>query len=311
MTYSLGIDLGGTFTKAALVTEDGRVLLFEKLATAAHRSPEAVFAELRAHLESIAPSWPPPGACGIGVPGTVEYRSGHLGLSGPLGWRDTDLADVASAALGCEAFVDIDVNAGALADLYFGCARESSEMLYISWGTGIGAGFVVGRRLYHSRGGAMGNFGHMPADPSSSRLCYCGAHGCLEIEAGGKAMTDQMLKRLAAGEPSILQGGEITPERLAWAAGRGDVPASEILNRSAALMARALAGVLAFLNPDTVVFAGGVSQCFSTILEVFHGELRRHTPTFSLPKTRILQTSFGETAGAVGAAMLPADRRSP
>jgi glucokinase len=311
MTYSLGIDLGGTFTKAALVAPDGRVLAFEKLPTAAHRSPEAVFAELRAHLEPTAAPWPPPGGCGIGVPGTVDYRSGRLGLSGPLGWRDTDLAALASAALGCRVFVDIDVNAGALADLYFGCARQSSEMLYISWGTGIGAGFIVGRRLYHSRGGAMGNFGHMPADPSSSRVCYCGARGCLEIEAGGKAMTDQVRERLATGEPSILRGSDITPERLSWAAGRGDRPAVDVLNRSAVLMARALAGILAFLNPDTVVFAGGVTQCFSTILEVFDAELRRNTPTFSMATTRILQSSFGESAGAVGAALLPADRRKP
>ncbi|MFB3924395.1 MAG: ROK family protein [Terriglobia bacterium] len=310
MTYSLGVDLGGTFTKAALVASDGQVLAFEKFATAAQRSPESVFTELRTRLRAIAPSWPPPGGCGIGVPGTVDYRSGWLGFSGPLGWHDVNLAAVASGALGCEAFVDIDVNAGALADLYFGCAKQSSEMLYISWGTGIGAGFVVGRRLYHSRGGAMGNFGHMPADPTSSRLCYCGARGCLEIEAGGKAMADKVRERLAAGESSILRGGDITPERLSWAANRGDTLSLEILGRSAVLMARALAGVLAFLNPDTVVFAGGVSPCLSIIREPFEGELFERTPTFSLPKTRILQSSFGDTAGAVGAAMLPMDRMS-
>jgi glucokinase len=271
---------------------------------------------MRGELEKMARAagvpYPPPHGCGIGVPGTVDYQNGRLGESGPLGWRSVELGAVASAALGCEVFVDIDVNAGALADLYFGRAREASEVLYVSWGTGIGAALVVARRLYHSRGGAMGNFGHMPADHSSARLCYCGCHGCLEIEAGGKAMADRVLERLVAGEASLLRQWQdrITPERIAWAASEGDPLAREILDRSAVLMAWALAGVLAFLNPDMVVFGGGVSRCFPVIQKVFDRELSRRTPSFSLPLTRIALSSFRENAGVIGAATLPRDRIS-
>ena len=75
-------------------------------------------------------------------------------------------------------------------------------------------------------------------------------------------------------------------------------------------MARTLAGVLSFLNPDTVVFGGGVSRCLPLIQESFDRELRLRAPSFSLPLTRILQSTFGENAGTVGAAMLPADRMS-
>jgi glucokinase len=222
------------------------------------------------------------------------------------------LGAIASTALGCGTCVDIDVNAGALADLNFGCAREASDLLYVSWGTGIGAAFVVGRKLYHSRGGAMGNFGHMPADHSSARLCYCGCHGCLEIEAGGKAMANRVQERMMAGEASLLREWQdkITPERIAWAAGEDDPLAKEILCRSAVLMAGALAGVLAFLNPDMVVFGGGVSRCFPVIQKVFDRELSRRTPSFSLPLTRIALSSFRENAGVIGAATLPRDRIS-
>jgi glucokinase len=315
--YSAGIDLGGTFTKIALVASDGTILAQGRLPTVAHRSPAEAFAEVRIELEKMARAtsvpYPPPGGCGIGAPGTVDYQSGRLGESGPLGWRNVELGAFASAALGCEPFVDIDVNAGALADLYFGCAREASEILYVSWGTGIGAALVVARKLYHSRGGAMGNFGHMPADPSSTRLCYCGCHGCLEIEAGGKAMADRARERLLTGEGSLLSQcqGKIAPERIAWAAGEGDPLAKEILDRSAVLMAWALAGVISFLNPEMVVFGGGVSHCFPVIQQVFDRELFRRTPSFSLPLTRITLSSFRENAGVVGAAMLPRDRMSP
>lgn len=312
--YSVGVDLGGTFTKAALLAADGTILAHKRLATVAGRPPEEMLAEMRIELENMARSagvrYPPPDGCGIGVPGTIDYQTGRLGQSGPLGWTDVELGALASAALSCEVFVDIDVNAGALADLYLGCARKASDVLYISWGTGIGAALVVSRKLYHSRGGAMGNFGHMPADSSSTRACYCGCHGCLEIEAGGKAMTDLVLGRLSSGVASLLRecSDGITPERIAWAAGLSDPLAKEVLDRSAILMARAVAGIISFLNPDMVVFGGGVSQCFPTIQKILDQELRRRSPSFSLPLTQIVVSTFRENAGVIGAAMLPGDR---
>jgi len=312
--YSVGLDLGGTWTKAALVAPDGRMLAHRRTPTAAGREPEAVFASLREELEAMAREagllYPPPLGCGLGVPGVVEASRGWLRLSGPLGWRDVDLAAVASRALGCDVAADNDVNAGALADLWFGEGQGSQDMLYITWGTGIGAAFVVGRTLYHSRGAAMGNFGHMPADPSSSRLCYCGCTGCLEIEAGGKAMVEQVGERLAGGEPSILTGSPepLTPECIATAALSGDALARRVLDRCTVLMARALAGVLAFLNPDTVVFGGGVSRCFPLVQQTFDRELRLRTPSFSLPLTRVLQSRFGDSAGVVGASLLPKNK---
>ena len=312
--YSIGLDLGGTLSKVALVASDGRMLAHRRLPTAAGRAPAAVFAGLRNELEAMAREaglpYPPPQGCGVGVPGVVEPNSGWLRLSGPLGWRDVDLAVLASQALACEVVADNDVNAGALADLWFGEARDSRDMLYVAWGTGIGAAFVVGRTLYHSRGAAMGNFGHMPADPSSHRLCYCGCRGCLEIEAGGKAMVDQVGERLAGGESSTLAESRepVTPERIAGAAAAGDPLARSVLDRSALLMARALAGVLAFLNPDTVVFSGGVSRCFPLVQKTFDRELRLRTPSFSLPLTRVVQSRFGDSAGVVGASLLPKNK---
>jgi len=313
--YSVGVDLGGTLTKLALVSDDGRILAHRREATLRNHSPQSTFSALRRLLESMTREcglpYPPPGGCGVGVPGVVDASRGWLRLSGPLGWEETDLAAVVSAELDCDVALDNDVNAGALADLFFGEAMEANDIIYIGWGTGIGAALVVNRSLYHTRGGAMGNFGHMPADPASERLCYCGCRGCLEIEAGGAAMVDKVRQQLEVGESSILAGDPrpISPERIAAAAAAGDLLSQQVLHRSAVLMARALAGVLAFLNPDTVVFGGGVSKCFPVICELFQAELRRRTPGFSLRLTRVVQSRFGENSGVVGAALLPKSRR--
>ncbi len=312
--YSVGIDLGGTFVKVALVSDEGHVLGFRRVPTTKGRPPKEMLLELRRLVEDMAREaalpYPPPGGVGIGIPAVVDHQTGQVSLSGPLGWRDVPLGELARDAFGCPTAVDDDVAAGALADLYYGRARQASDVLYVSWGTGIGAGLVISRRLYHSRGGAMYELGHMPADPASDRLCYCGCKGCLEIEAGGRAMVEQARERLRAGEASTLAGvNEITPESICQATAQNDPLARAILDRSAVLLARVLAGALALLNPDMVVFGGGVSRCFPVIQEVFDRELALRAPSFSLSATTIVQSSFLDRAGVVGAALLPLEQR--
>jgi glucokinase len=308
--YSAGIDLGGTHTKIALVSEKGDILAFGKLPGALGRPPEAALAEARDGLKRISQEiglgYPPPNGCGIGTPGIVDHKKGWLAFSGHHGWRNVDLGHMGGMVLGCKVSVDMDVNAGVLADLHLGCARESSDVLYVAWGTGIGSAVVVSRKVYHSAGGAMCNFGHILADPSSERLCYCGCRGCLEVEAGGKGMSDEVTRQLASGADSILrqQPFPIPPERIAWAAELRDPLAVGMLRRAAILMARALAGALAILNPDTAIIAGGVSRCWPIIQDTFESELRLRTPKFLLDLTRIVLSDFQENAGAVGAALL-------
>lgn len=309
-SYSAGIDLGGTRTKIALVSERNDILAFRKLPGAAGRPPEVALTEVRGALEKVAAecglAYPPPRGCGIGTPGVVDHKKGWLSFSGPHGWRDVDLGGMARNALGCEVSVDMDVNAGVLAELQFGCARESSDVLYVSWGTGIGAALAVSRRVYHSRGGATCNLGHTLADPYSHRLCYCGCHGCLEIEAGARGLSEEAAEHLAAGANSMLRGQPlpVTPEQIAWAAEQHDPLAAGMLRRAAILMARAIAAALALLNPDTAIIAGGVSRCWPVIQDAFECELRLRLPKFLLDLTRVVVSDFPEDAGALGAALL-------
>jgi glucokinase len=308
--HGAGIDIGGTFTKVALVAADGSIIKSGKVDTVAKAGAEGTFAALRPVLEEMSAAaglpYPPPAGCGVGLPGTVDYRTGWLTDSGPLRWVGVPLREVAEKALGCRAVVDTDANAGALADLYWGCAREAWDMIYVTWGTGIGAGLIFDRQPYHAHGGAVCNLGHAPADLSSPRLCYCGCAGCLEIEAGGRALVQQARERLERGEESIIQadGEEITPERIARAAELGDKVAREILDRAGMLMARVLAGVMPVLTPDTIVFGGGVSACFPLARASFDREFEIRVPEWLRRSTRIAPSSFGGNAGVLGAATL-------
>lgn len=309
MQFSAGIDLGGTFTKVALVGLGGGILDHEKTPSLTGYSAEEVLSSVRAKLEEMCKRtglpYPPPFGCGIGVPGVVEYGSGEVKFGGAFKWSHVPLRSIAEEVFECSTAVDTDVNAGLLADLYFGHARDSSEMLYLSWGTGIGAGFTVNREVYHSRGGAMGNLGHSLANSDSERKCFCGLYGCLEVEIGSGALVDKTQHKIAAGvTTAIPKDMKLTPERIAHAAGAGDPLALEVLEEAAGMLARALAAPLSLLNPDTVILAGGVSRCLLLVRDVFDKQLARSTPAFSLASTTIVTTAFEEYAGVIGAATL-------
>ena len=146
----------------------------------------------------------------------------------------------------------------------------------------------------------MGEFGHTPVEWDHPRLCYCGCHGCLEAEATGRAMEQQMSQRLAK---------PIAVREMARQAAAGDTACRKLLERSARLMARALAGALALLNPDCVVLGGGVSHCLPLVRAAFDEELEMHTPLFARQGLTVALSDFPDSAGVLGAAMLPRHER--
>jgi len=309
MKFSAGIDLGGTFTKLALLDVDGNILDRERTLSRTGSEARGLLKHARETLEEMCArsglSYPPTEGCGIGMPGAVDYETGIVRLSKAFGWKELPLRALAEEVLGCAVAVDTDVNAGLLADLHFGAAKTASEMLYVSWGTGVGAGLTVGRKVYHSRNGAMGNPGHTVAVPESQRRCFCGLRGCLEVEIGARSLVEKVKEKMAQGRSSLLAAErEFSAAQIAQAALAGDGLALETLRDAVTLLARALAPLLAMLNPDTVIFAGGVSNCLPIVRDVFDEELRRSAPGFAFTGLTICASAFGESAGVVGAAKL-------
>jgi glucokinase len=298
--YSIGIDLGGTSTKLAAVTSSGEIRdRYQQPAVAGESLPH-LFARLRPELERMAAGlrlpYPPPGGVGAGVAAIVDHQTGWLKLAGNLNVEDCDLRGAAEAALGCPVAVECDGNAGALADLYWGQAQQATNLLYITWGTGIGSGLALDRRLYRSRNGSMGEFGHTPVECADPQPCYCGCRGCLETEASGLAIETRMSRQL---------GRPVTIRELAAAAASGDQRCRQALEVAAGQVARALAGALVLLNPDCVVIGGGVSHCLPLVRAAFDRELELHAPPFARQHLTVALSNFPGDAGVLGAALLP------
>ncbi|WP_433320611.1 ROK family protein [Micromonospora chersina] len=246
----LGIDIGGTKTAAALVDRGGRVLQRREAPTPARSGPEAVLdaaARLAADLLGAAA-----GPVGVGTAGTVDPTTGTIRYATDSlpGWTGTPVADALAARLGRPVRVTNDVNAAALGECWAGAGRDHAHVLLVAVGTGLGGALVRNGRVEAGARGAAGEVGHLPA-PGAERLrCGCGRHGHLEAIASGSGL---------AAAYAVETGTQVTGRTVADRAAAGDAVARRVVDRAGAALGAALAGLVALLDPDAVLVAGGAA----------------------------------------------------
>jgi glucokinase len=281
---ALGFDVGGTDTKAALV-EDAAALGFRSRPTP--RTP----AEIVETIAELAGELGDAQAIGVAVPGVVDDANGVAVWSENLNWTEVPFAALVRERCGLPTVLGHDVRAGALAETRIGAARGMTDVVYLSIGTGIAAGIVLGGHL-HAGGGYAGEIGHTPTDHDDP--CACGARGCLEAVASAAAIARRYTARTgrpAAGAAEVLAAGD--PEAL------------KVWDEALDALAGALAWVASVLAPDAVVIGGGLSRAGAALFEPLNERIPRRL-TFQRVPT-LIPAALGERAGCMGAALLALD----
>ncbi|MFD7987224.1 ROK family protein [Kitasatospora indigofera] len=253
----LAVDIGGTKTTAAVVRGDGLVTARVTAPTPAARGGAAVLETAlglarTAAAETAAAGSAAPVAIGFGTAGVVgaDGRGIVAATSALPGWAGTRLAAAAERELRIPATVLNDVQAFLAGECAAGAARTASVAVAVMAGTGVGGALAVGGRVLRGARGAAGHLGHLPV-PGAERLpCPCGAAGHVEALASGPAMT--------ARARALLPGRDLPDLRaVAALAHSGDFAARTVLEAGGHALGTALAGVVAALDPDLVVLAGG------------------------------------------------------
>lgn len=322
-----GLDLGGTKLLGVVLDpsasgdpDDGRfgVLASEKVPTP-HGDAEGLLAAMSSLVDALrtrardtfgAEST----ALGLGVPGLVD-RSGvmHTGPNLP-GIENLSFARGLEELTGLPTVVDNDATCAAWAEHERGASGGCDHTLFITLGTGIGAGITVKGELLRGMNGFGGEAGHMIVDPHG-RMCPCGRRGCWERYASGSGLG--MLAREAAGAgraPHVVEsaGGDplaVRGEHVTRAAAHGDPDAVAIMARFGWWVALGIANLVAILDSEVVIIGGGLVEAGDVVMdpirhafgEVMFGRSAR-------PGVRIERASMGESAGAIGAALLAAQR---
>ncbi|MDY7227498.1 ROK family protein [Hyalangium rubrum] len=306
---TLGIDLGGTNARAAVVDEQGRILSSAKLPLA-ERSPAAVVEVIAlAAAEALSEARVEVRGCGVGAAGQIHRDSGVLAVAPNLGWRNVPLGAMLTERLGHPVRVVNDLAAAAWGELNAGAGRGAQDVYVAFVGSGVGSCIIANSQLVRGAGGVAGELGHTKVIPGG-RLCGCGERGCLEAYAGGHNLIAQARELLSAGrspELARLTGGDpatLNPVTLELAAEAGDPAAREIHERAGQMLGMGIANMITVLNPARLILGGGVLMNCPGLRRYVEEGVRALSSTVSREHLSINMAELGDDSGLIGAALL-------
>jgi glucokinase len=309
----IGIDLGGTFIKAGVVDDEGRVLSRVKKPTDTKAGRQTIIRNIAAAVaearEEAGLPWRSIGAVGLGSPGIFE-QSGVVSVSPNLpALNGQPLAPPVMKAAGhpeIPIILENDANVAAFAEAWIGCARGIRTMALMTLGTGIGGGIVLNGEIWRGFRGTAGEVGHMNLFPNGTR-CGCGNRGCLEAYASAPALVRRFTKAIREGKPTGLPtrlkgSAPVTARDISNAAVEGDPLCLALMEETGRFLGIAVMNLLHILNIELVAFTGGMTAAGGLLLDAIRNEARRRTLGLAMKGVKIVFSRMGDDAGLIGAA---------
>jgi glucokinase len=337
MGFAIGVDLGGTNLRIAVVDEHGQLLEKVTTGTQVKRGRDAVIVEMTTAIQELEAKFKGSSqllGVGIGVPGIIDKRTGMLRESPNLpGWDDYPVRDEIERRLNTPVVLENDANAAALGENWLGAAKGMDDMCMVTLGTGVGGGIVLSGRIWHGMTGMAGELGHMTIDPNGPR-CACGNYGCVEAFSSATAVVRMAREAIAAGNAPALErmaastDVEFSAKGVHNLAVQGDRPAQAIFSKVGWALGILMANVVNALNLHMYVIGGGVSAAWPSFSGAMFDEVFKRCMVYAatapddvrgaragasadlrpLPsgkKTIITRALLGSDAGLYGAARLP------
>ncbi|MBI2832326.1 MAG: ROK family protein [Chloroflexi bacterium] len=309
----LAIDVGGTKIVAAIVSSDGKIMARQSYPTLAYEGLQVVIGRITSAidrlLEKTGIDLSQLHGISLAAAGAIDSHRGIITLSPNLpGWRDVPLRDIIFKKYGAKTFLVHDATAAALGEHRFGAGKGVDNLIYVTVSTGIGGGIIIGGKLYEGTSGSAGEVGHMTIDIDGPK-CNCGNYGCLEMFASGTAVAREAARRIHQGETSSLVDmvkgklENITAEMVDRAAQNGDSLAKDVLQQALRYLGIGMASLVNILNPEMIVFGGGMSRMGARLLEPVRQVIDERDYAVSAQAVRLVTAKLGGDAEAVGAAV--------
>ena len=235
---------------------------------------------------------------GIAVPGVVQPESRTISFAPSLGWENVDLTDPLKAATGLAVCIENRANAAALGEFWRGAGEGWRDLVFVTVRVGIGAGIILGGKLYRGVSGAAGEIGYMAVDRTALAR-RPDDFGALEAVASSRAMVERMCRAMSPQEGTRLRGGrKLTPAAILRAAEAGDRTAARVIRETVQAMGMAVANLAAVLNPDLVVIGGSLTERGGRMLEEIRAILMRLVPV----PPQVIPSALGGQAVLLGGA---------
>jgi glucokinase len=309
---AIGIDVGGTGTKGAIVDRSGRILARVEHPTDPTAGTKGILKVAEELLNQADARSIDVKCIGVGAAGFIHAPTGSVTFAPNLVFDDPQIALAVHSRTELPVIVDNDANAAAWGERSFGSAMGCADLVLLTLGTGIGSGLISGGRLVRGHTGAGAEFGHIVIDPEGPQ-CRCGLRGCLEQFASGQAI-QRMAKEAVVTDPesTILNFAgsldKIRGQHVAMAARARDATAIEVLSKAGAYLGIGLSNAVNLFDPEVIVLAGSVVSAGEAYLGAARDRLYEMTTAQRRRPMRLDVTSLGNDAGILGAASLAFDQ---
>ena len=310
--HYVGLDVGGTTMKAAVVDDAGVPARSVTLPTHPDRGQDAGLATMAEAVRraTAAAGLTLADIAGIGVatPGLMDIKLGLI-LDPPnlKPWHNVPVRQYVSDTFGKPTAFQNDANAAALGEYWVGAGREFASMVLFTLGTGVGGGIIVGGRVVEGEHSHGGEVGHLRIDlPDRGRLCGCGRRGCLEAYGSATAVVARTREELAAwrGDTTLraVPAGELTSKDVFDAAAGGDALAGKIADDTAYYLALGACALIATVDPQVIAYGGGMIAAGDGFLDKIKAYITRYGLSYPAARVQTRYAQLGGDAGFIGAA---------
>lgn len=315
MNAYFGIDLGGTFVKYGLITEEGEILKKGKVTTPSDNIYWNTINVIVSIAQGIAAEH---GAsiCGLGIgaPGVVDGKKGLVLTSGNLDWENKPLAKDVSAALSLPVTLTNDANAAAYGEYFCGAGKQYKSIVLLTLGTGVGSGIVLNGKLFEGSEGVGAELGHEVIRLGGEK-CVCGRRGCLEQYVSATALIRQTKRAMEKEKESILW--QLCSGNLANVNGKtvfdgaraGDKTSNRVISNYIRYLSEGLVNIANTFRPEAILIGGGISAEGVNLTESLQERVNKLMLGHGkYAPVKILAATLGNDAGLVGAAMLAKEK---
>jgi glucokinase len=303
---AIGIDIGGTTIKSAVVHEGKLLDHGEIIDTQLHETSQSLIEEMLRVIGDLRKTHPEVCAVGVGLPGFIDSVNGIVhSLTNVAGWREVPLRAILAERTGLAAIIENDAKAMAYGEWKYGAARNGRYVICITLGTGVGGALILDGRLYRGAQLAAGEIGHSTIDFRGAPGPYHNP-GDLEGFVGNQRIAARAVALYKAVGREV-SAEECTPRDLEQAALRGDPVAVDLWDQIGVELGCALANAIWLLNPDVIVIGGGVAKAGDLLFSPVRRTIRERTIDLIHENLRIVPAVLGNEAGIIGNACLALD----
>ena len=312
--YYLGLDVGGTNLVAGVIDENYQIVAKTRMKTRADGSIEEITDDMaklsEAAIDKAGLTYSDFSSWGIGMPSCVNLTNNLLVHANCFGWKNVPIYDYLNDKMPLPVYIANDANCAAYGEALAGSARNYTDAIMLTLGTGVGGGIILGKKIYSGSDNMGAELGHTKLI-FDGELCTCGQRGCLEAYCSSTALirdtrreldkhTDSLIWKLCEGDDSRVDG-----EIVFSAARQGDTLATFLVDRYIRYLAAGLSTFITIFRPQVIILGGGLANAGDFLITPL--QKRMYESTFAASEIGlppVVCATLGDDAGLIGAAFL-------